>query len=78
MKKLKLKNPYNIRHYYNNDINKIISIFNERGYEMDADLAVMTWEIFSDSYAAGWLTLKSYTDDEIFNECMFYLEELND
>lgn len=77
LKKLKFKNPYHNHHYdYTEDINRIISVFNERGYEMYADLAVRVWESFSDSYAAGWLTLRAYTDDEIIEETMYYLEEV--
>ena len=78
LKKLKYKQPYFHNHHYEyeNDINRIISVFNERGYEMSVDLAVQVWEAFSSSYAAGWLTLRSYKDDEIFEECMVYLEEV--
>lgn len=78
LKKLKFKNPYMYNHHddYTEDINRIISVFNERGYEMYADLAVRVWENVSDIYAASWLTLGAYTDDEIFEDAMEYLEEV--
>jgi hypothetical protein len=79
LKKLRYKNPYHNHHYdYTDDIKRIISVFNERGYEMSVDLAVQVWEAVSDNYAAGWLTLRAYTDDEIFKDAMEYLEEVND
>lgn len=75
MKKLKFKYPYNHHFEYTNDIDRIVKIFADRGYKISSEDAVRSWEEYSDSYAAGWLTLHE-TDEEIFNNCFEYFEEV--
>jgi hypothetical protein len=74
MLKLKFKGSYNHHFEYTKDIDRIIKIFADRGCEISAESAVKSWEEYSSSYAAGWLTLHE-TDEEIFNNCLQYLEE---
>lgn len=74
MKKLKVKEPYNHHFEYQNDIDSIVKIFAERGYEISHSDAVHAWEQYSDSMAAGWMMLGD--DDEVFHDCFRYFEEL--
>ena len=72
MKKLKFKEQYNHHFEYQNDIQRIVKIFAERGYEISESDAVSAWEQYSDSMAAGWMSLGP--DDEVFNDCFCYFE----
>jgi hypothetical protein len=74
MKKLKFKNPYNHHYEYTNDIDRIVKIFADRGYEISHTDAVHAWEEYSSSYCAGWMSLGQ--DDEVFKDCFEYFEEV--
>ncbi len=73
MKKLKFKDPYNHHYEYTNDIDRIVKIFAERGYEISHEDAVRAWEEFSESYCAGWMILGN--DDGVFQDAFYYFEE---
>jgi len=73
-KKLKVKEPYNHHFEYTNDIDRIVKIFAERGYEISASDAVKAWEKFSYDMSAGWMSLGS--DDEVFDDAFYYFEEV--
>jgi len=74
MKKLKFKDPYNSHYEYTNDIDRIVKIFVDRGYQICHEDAVRAWEAFSDSMCAGWMCLGQ--DDEVFEDCFSYFEEV--
>jgi hypothetical protein len=74
MKKLKVKKQYNHHFEYTNDIDRIVKIFSDKGYEISASDAVKAWEQFSESYCAGWMNLGS--DDEVFEDAFPYFEEV--
>ena len=74
MKQLKVKEPYNHHFEYKNDIDRIVKIFADRGYEISATDAVKAWEQFSYDMAAGWMCLGD--DDEVFEDAFYYFEEV--
>lgn len=74
MKKLKFKEPYNHHFEYQSDIDRIVKIFADRGYEISHTDAVHAWEEFSDSMCAGWMCLGD--DDEVFSDAFSYFEEV--
>jgi hypothetical protein len=74
MKRLKVKEQYNHHFEYKNDIDRIVKIFANRGYEISHTDAVFAWEQFSYSMAAGWMSLGS--DDEVFEDAFSYFEEV--
>jgi hypothetical protein len=74
MQKLKVKEQYNHHFEYKNDIDRIVKIFADRGYEISATDAVHAWEMFSESYCAGWMSLGD--DDEVFADAFWYFEEV--
>jgi hypothetical protein len=74
MKKLTVKKQYNHHFEYTNDIDRIVKIFAERGYEISATDAVHAWEMFSNDMAAGWMSLGP--DDEVFEDAFWYFEEV--
>jgi hypothetical protein len=74
MIKLKFKDPYNHHFSYTHDIERIVKIFADRGYEISHQDAVQSWEAYSDSMCAGWMNLGS--DDEVFNDVIYYFEEV--
>jgi hypothetical protein len=74
LKKLKVKEPYKHHFEYTNDIDRIVKIFADRGYEISATDAVRAWEQFSNDMAAGWMSLGS--DDEVFEDAFSYFEEV--
>ena len=74
MKKLKVSKKYNHHFEYKNDIDRIVKIFADRGYEISHTDAVFAWEQFSNSMAAGWMSLGD--DDEVFADAFSYFEEV--
>jgi len=74
LKKLKFKSFRNHHFEYTKDIDRIVKIFADRGYEISQEDAVWAWESYSDSYAAGWMCLGS--DDEVFEDAFHYFEEV--
>lgn len=74
MKKLRFKNPHDYHHEYTNDIDRIVKIFADRGYQISHEDAVRAWEEFSDSMCASWMCLGE--DDEVFRDAFYYFEEV--
>jgi hypothetical protein len=74
-KQLKVKEPYNHHFEYQNDIDRIVKIFADRGYDISHQDAVRAWEMVSDNWAAGWLTLHE-DEEEIFQDCFRHMEEV--
>jgi hypothetical protein len=74
MKKLTFKKQYNHHFEYTNDIDRIVKIFADRGYEISHTDAVFAWEQFSYSMCAGWMSLGD--DDEVFQDAFWYFEEV--
>jgi hypothetical protein len=74
VKKLKVKEQYNHHFEYTNDIDRIVKIFEDRGYEISATDAVRAWEMFSNDMSAGWMSLGD--DDEVFADAFSYFEEV--
>jgi hypothetical protein len=74
LKKLTVKRQYNHHFEYTNDIDRIVKIFADRGYEISATDAVKAWEMFSNDMAAGWMSLG--VDDEVFQDAFYYFEEV--
>jgi hypothetical protein len=76
MKKLKFKEPYNHHYEYADDIDRIVKVFADRGYEISRECAVKSWEAYSESYAAGWMSMRTNGDDDeyIFNSAFPYFE----
>lgn len=76
MKKLKFKDPHNNHHEYSNDIDRIVKIFADRGYDISHTDAVRAWEAFSDAMCAGWLYLDE-NDEVVFHDAFYYFEEMS-
>jgi hypothetical protein len=74
MKKLKVKEQYNHHFEYQSDIDRIVEIFADKGYEISATDAVHAWEQFSENMCAGWMSLGD--DDEVFEDAFSYFEEV--
>jgi hypothetical protein len=74
MKKLRVKEQYNHHLEYTNDIDRIVKIFADRGYEISATDAVKAGEQFSENMCAGWMSLGD--DDEVFADAFSYFEEV--
>jgi hypothetical protein len=74
LKKLKVKEQYNHHFEYTNDIDRIVKIFADKGYEISHTDAVRAWEQFSENMCAGWMSLGD--DEEVFQDCFSYFEEV--
>ena len=74
LKKLKVKQPYNHHFEYQNDIERIVKIFADRGYEISHTDAVYAWGMVSNDWAARWMSLGD--DDEVFEDAFSYFEEV--
>ena len=53
MKRLVFKEPQVNMDYLSDDINKLQSEFNKRGYEISRTDVYKVWTAYSDDYAAG-------------------------
>ncbi len=73
MKKLKIKE--NNHNPYQYDIDRIVKIFADRGYEISHSDAASAWEQYSDSMAAGWMSLDA-EDVYVFQNAFCHLEEV--
>lgn len=74
LKKLTIKEQYNHHLEYTNDIDRIVKIFADRGYEISHTDACRAWEMFSDCMCAGWMMLGS--DEQVFEDAFYYFEEV--
>lgn len=74
LKKLKVNQRYNHHYEYTNDIDRIVEVFADRGYEISHTDAVLAWEQFSENMCAGWMSLGD--DDEVFQDAFSYFEEV--
>ena len=77
MKKLKFRKPYPIEQHkeYQKDIQRIVSVCKDKGYELSEEDAIVAWEKYSEDYfAAGWLVLPK-NDDYLFESIMKVMEE---
>lgn len=75
MKKLKFREPYNHHYEYSGDIDRIVKIFADRGYEISSSDAVCAWEAYSENMCAGWMSL-DYEDRYVFDSAFSYFEEV--
>jgi len=58
--------PYGIIEHPS-DISRLIRVAESRGLQISEADAAMVWEKFSDGYAAGWMHMDSFFDDEIYS-----------
>ena len=72
MKKLKFIEEENF--YYKSDVERIVKIFSDRGYEISVADAENAWQRYSDSMCAGWMDLDN-EDEFVFSNSFCYFEE---
>lgn len=58
-----------------NDIKRLQRIFKERGYEVTESEVTVLWERYSESMAAGWMSLDK-DDDLVFAHVEPYFETI--
>ena len=69
MKRLKLKQDQNWHmDDFKDDVDRIVRVCAERGYAITPEDACAAWERYSETLAAGWLSLGP--DDEEVYECI--------
>lgn len=73
MTRLRFKRP-DERDPYQYDVERIVRIFKDRGYDLSYDDARAAWEDFSDSMAAGWMMLDD-DDSAVFATLRYRLDE---
>lgn len=56
---------------YPADVDRIIRVCADKGYEILRSDAVAAWDAYSDSMCAGWMMLPD-DDDDIFDTIMTY------
>ncbi|MBW4580708.1 MAG: hypothetical protein KME42_14175 [Tildeniella nuda ZEHNDER 1965/U140] len=78
-KRIKLLNSSDRDFHYGADRDRIVRIFQERGYSISAYEARSLWEQFSEMMAAGWMSPPE-DDEEVFNsvKTFFEVEEATD
>jgi hypothetical protein len=74
MKKLQLKQTDH-QFEYSSDVERIVRIFADRGYEITTTDAAHAWELYSDSMAAGWMCLDD-EDQYVFENAFYYFKEV--
>ena len=59
-------------HRYADDIGYMVEICRARGYEIDRKTAQEAWELYSESMAAGWMCLDTFSSDKEANEDVIF------
>lgn len=62
-------------HRYPEDVDRIIQVCTEAGYEIDRSAAEFAWETQSNDFAAQWLGLPD-SDEELLTIIRSHLEEV--
>lgn len=76
MKKLKLKpNPKDYHWTLTEDIQRIIKVFADKGFEISESDAIESWERRSDSFLITWMNIHPYSDTEIYEFLKNYFED---
>lgn len=75
MKRLQIP-PSEVR--YQSDCDRIVSVCALAGYEVSVHAANFAWEAYSDTYAAGWLRMDSFSDEGLVQIVRQYLTEAPD
>jgi len=75
MKRLKFKDPYDGDDSYSYDIERIVNIFADRGYEISYNDAKLAWKNHSDMMCAGWLILDE-SDEHVYLNVSRHFEEV--
>jgi hypothetical protein len=74
LKTIKVKNPYHQhKDIYKDDCNRIQAALMDHGYYATIEQCVELWELHSEEWAAGWLSVPQCGED-IFKEIKPYFE----
>jgi hypothetical protein len=57
------------------DIERLVKVSREKGYELSEADAYYVWQRHSESMAATWMFLGSYNDDELWWVIELYMKE---
>lgn len=68
------KEQHNYHQYQKEDIQRIVSVCAQKGYQISEQDAMIAWERYSDMFCAGWLFLPK-EDEHLFNDIMTIMEE---
>ena len=76
MKRLRLKNPFNYDSHldYVHDVKRIIKVYEDRGFKISFDDALLSWERFSEGYCAEWMLLPT-SDEKLFLNTRCFFED---
>lgn len=77
MKKLKFKNFYYYHYEYVDDIERIIKVFADRGYEISESDALCAWKQYSQNIGEVWMCLNE-DDESVFQKAFYYFYEVID
>ena len=79
MKKLVLLSRMDGGGYFDDDVWRIVQVCLSAGYKIDPQTAFIAWERYSDSIAAGWMTLPE-NDEVVLRTVLNYtsIEEMRD
>lgn len=75
MKRIKILSDNEHLNKYADDCERICKVLANRGFECSLNDACVLWEKYSESMAAGWISMFSASDDEIFSSVSSYFEE---
>lgn len=60
-------------HPYQDDVDRIVRVYAERGIELDDSDAIQAWGEYSDQMSAGWMCLPE-KDIDVFDAIITYLQ----
>lgn len=72
---IRVEVPTELRYY--SDCHRIVQIFKDRGMICTPSQAQAIWNGFSESMAAGWMSLDN-DDDVVFSNCLGHYAEIDD
>lgn len=53
---------------------RIIRVLKERGYDCTPEQAEQLWSMYSESFAAGWMSMRDMEDGDVFVAVRYYFE----
>ena len=78
MTKYRIKPDPDISEHYIEDCKRIVEALAENQCDVTLREAYDLWRKYSETYAAGWLSMDSDTDASIFSNIFPYLEEVDE
>lgn len=74
-KRLEIPERWDVPFHHQDDVARIVAVCAAAGYEVSPVAADFAWTEFSDTYAASWLGMNGFRDEELVSIARTFLVE---